>query len=75
VKDEASIRDLKATCDPISSRGPNPGPERKTKDDVQWLRCFLESSFIFEGKKVGDEGSASPGLIKVRFHLELVMGK
>jgi hypothetical protein len=75
VKDEASIRDLKATCHPISSRGPNPSPERKTKDDVRWLRWFLQSSYVFEGKKVGEKCSASPALIKVRFHLELLMGK
>jgi hypothetical protein len=37
VKDEASKRDLNATCDPISSRGPNPAPQRKANDDVRWF--------------------------------------
>jgi hypothetical protein len=73
VKNESSIRDLKATCHPVSSRGPKPAPQRKTKDDVRWLRWFLESSYVFEGKKVGDGCSANPELSKARAYVNILM--
>jgi hypothetical protein len=34
---------------------------------------MLESSFVFEGKKAGEDCSASPGLSKARYHLDLLM--
>jgi hypothetical protein len=37
------------------------------------LRWFLESSYVFEGKKVGDECSARAELSKARAYVELLM--
>jgi hypothetical protein len=71
LKDEARIRHLNATCEP-KSRGPNPVPQRNT-NEARWLRWFLESSFVFEGQKAGDNCSAWPGLSKARYHLDLLM--
>jgi hypothetical protein len=75
LKDEASILDLNATCDPVSSRGPKPAPprEKNTTNEARWLRWFLESSYVFEGKKVGDGCSARPALSKARAYVELLM--
>jgi hypothetical protein len=84
VKNESTIGYLKATCDP-GSREPKPPPpvparkpgddEKTTKEEVRWLRWFLESSFVFEGKKSGDNCSATPELSKARFHLDVLMKK
>jgi hypothetical protein len=74
LKDEGSIRDLNATCDPVSSRGPNPAPQRIT-DEGRYLRWFLESSYVFEGKKVGDGCNASPALSKARAYVNILMRK
>jgi hypothetical protein len=68
-----------ATCDP-SSRGPNPVPQRSpgeknTTKEIRYLRWFLESSFVLQKKKAGDECSASPELIKARAYLHLLMKK
>jgi hypothetical protein len=35
----------------------------------------LESSFIFEGKKAGDECSANPELSKARSYLDILLKK
>jgi hypothetical protein len=74
LKDVARIVHLKSTCEP-KSQGPNPVPERKknTTKEVRYLRWFLESSFVFEQKNVGDKCSASPGLIKARAYLNVLM--
>jgi hypothetical protein len=74
LKDEASIRHLNATCDPIRSRGPKSAPQRKT-NEARWLRWLLESSFVFEGQKAGANCSAGPGLSKARYHLDVLMRK
>jgi hypothetical protein len=74
LKDEASMRHLNATCDPISRRGPKSAPHRKT-NEARWLRWLLESSFIFEGQKAGANCSAGPGLSKARYHLDVLMRK
>jgi hypothetical protein len=82
LKDEDSIRHLEDTCYPLSRRGPKSVPEwtrpgglMNTTEDARWLRWFLESSFVFEAKKVGDECNASPGLSKGRSYVELLMKK
>jgi hypothetical protein len=84
VKNETTIGHLMATCDP-GSREPKPPPpvparkpgddEKATKEEVRWLRWFLESSFVLEGKKAGDNCSATPELSKARFHLDVLMKK
>jgi hypothetical protein len=75
TKDEVRIGYLNATCDPKTLRGPlNPVPFRYT-NDVRWLRWFLESSFVFEGKKVGDNCNASTGLSKARAYVDILMQK
>jgi hypothetical protein len=75
TKDEVRIGYLNATCDPKKYRGPlNPVPFRYT-NDVRWLRWFLESGFVFEGKKVGDNCSTSTGLSKARAYLDVLMKK
>jgi hypothetical protein len=78
IKDATTIGHLMATCQP-STRGPNPdpsswSPEKKTTKERR-LKWFLESSFVFEGKKFGDECSASPELSKVRAYVDILMKK
>jgi hypothetical protein len=75
TNDEVRIGYLNATCDPKTLRGPlNPVPFRYTKEP-RWLRWFLESSFVFEGKKVGEDCTASTGLSKARAYLDVLMKK
>jgi hypothetical protein len=75
TNDEVRIGYLNATCDPKKYRGPlNPVPFRYT-NEPRWLRWFLESSFVFEGKKVGDNCTASTGLSKSRAYLDVLMKK
>jgi hypothetical protein len=79
IKDEGRISDLKATCYPVGHRGPRDGPfrmrgeDRNTTKEVRWLRWLVESSFVFEGKKVGDGCNVSLALSKARFHLDNLM--
>jgi hypothetical protein len=42
---------------------------------VRYLRWFLESSYVFEGKKAGEDCTGNPGLSKARAYLEVVMKK
>jgi hypothetical protein len=76
LKNETSIRHLMATCDPASA-GPKPVPERKknTTEEVRWLRWFLESSYLFQGTKIGEWCTAKPGLSKARAYLHVLMKK
>jgi hypothetical protein len=77
LKDEASIAYVKSTCDLTR---PNPAPkrspdEKNTTTEVRYLRWFLESSFVFERKKAGDECSANPELSKARSYLDILLKK
>jgi hypothetical protein len=76
LQDAARIGYLKSTCDP-SSHGPNPVPnkQRNVTTEVRYLRWFLESSFVFEGKKPGEDCTASPGLSEARSYLHVLMKK
>jgi hypothetical protein len=75
---ELTAHYLMATCDP-TRLGPKPVPVRskgqKNTKEIRYLRWFLESSFVFEKKKVGDGCSASPGLSKARAYLDVLMKK
>jgi hypothetical protein len=69
------------TCKP-SRLGPNSAPWRRwtwppenTTTEVRYFRWFLESSFVLENKKVGDECSASSELSKARTYLDVLMKK
>jgi hypothetical protein len=78
IKNATTIGYLMATCKP-STRGPNKdpsswSPEKNTIKERR-LRWFLESSFVFEGKKVGDECSANPELSKARAYVDILMKK
>jgi hypothetical protein len=68
---------VKSTCDlTIPVRTPERNPEQKnTTKEVRYLGWFLESSFVFERKKAGDECSASPELSKARSYLDVLMRK
>jgi hypothetical protein len=74
TKDEVRIGYLNATCDP-TTRGPVDIVPKRNENEARWLRWFLESSYVFEGKKVGDGCSASPGLSKSRAYLDVLMKK
>jgi hypothetical protein len=53
-----------------------PDDDKNTKEVERWLTMwFLESSFVLEGKKSGDNCSATPELSKGRFHLDVLMKK
>jgi hypothetical protein len=79
LKNETSIGHLMATCHP-TSRGPKPVPERRpdeknSTEEVRYLRWFLESSYVFEGKRRGRSCSASPRLSRSRAYLHRLMEK
>jgi hypothetical protein len=77
LKDEGKLALVVSTCD-LAEPKQNPGesPEQKnTTEGVRWFRWFLDSSFVFERKKAGDECSANPGLSKARSYLDILMGK
>jgi hypothetical protein len=79
IKSESTIGYLMDTCDP-TNHGPNPIParhssEKNTTKEVRYLRWLLESSFVFEGKKAGDDCSASLELSKARAYVDILMKK
>jgi hypothetical protein len=74
TKDEARMSYLNATCDP-KIRGPvDPIPHRN-KNEARLLRWFLESSYVFEGKKAGDNCNASTYFSKARAYVDVLMKK
>jgi hypothetical protein len=82
LKDAESIGYLMDTCEPNTRRGPKREPwstsnpwEKNTTQEVRWLRWFLESSYVFERKKAGDDCTASQGLNKARAYLNITMKK
>jgi hypothetical protein len=82
LKDADSIGYLMDTCEPSIRRGPKREPwkgrnwyEKNTTNEVRWLRWFLESSYVFERKKVGDDCTASHGLNKARAYANVTMKK
>jgi hypothetical protein len=82
LKDADSIGYLMDTCEPSTRRGPKQAPwrgrdqfEKNTTNEVRWLRWFLESSYVFERKKVGDDCTASQALNKARAYLNVTMKK
>jgi hypothetical protein len=76
LSDAASIAHLKTTCNPKRpTTVPWRNPREKDRQEARWLRWFLQSSFVFEGKKVGVECSASPAMSKARSYVDVLMGK
>jgi hypothetical protein len=77
LKNETTIGYLKDTCHP-STRKPKRAPWLWTPDngfETRYLRWFLESSFVLEKKKVGDNCTASTELGKARAYLDVLMRK
>jgi hypothetical protein len=77
IKNETTIRYLNDTCHP-RNREPKRAPRPWSYPDGidrHYLRWFLESSFVLEKKKVGDNCTASPGLGKARAYLDVLMRK
>jgi hypothetical protein len=73
LKNTTTIRYLNDHCDP-SHRGPKPVPQPWFYGiDTRYLRWFLESSFVLEKKKVGDNFTVSPELGKARAYLDVLM--
>jgi hypothetical protein len=77
LKNETTIGYLHDTCHP-PNREPKRAPQLWTPNNeinTRYLRWFLESSFVLEKKKVGDNCTASPELGKVRAYLDVLMRK
>jgi hypothetical protein len=79
LKDKDRIADFLATCDP-KSRGPIPEvPKREkntnTTNEARYFRWLLESSYVVEGKKRGDDCSAGPDSSIARVYLDILMKK
>jgi hypothetical protein len=82
LKDAGSIGYLMDTCEPRTRRGPKREPwrsanpyKKNTTEEVRWLRWFLESSYVFQRKKVGDDCTASQWLNKARAYLNVTVKK
>jgi hypothetical protein len=82
LKDADSIGYLMDTCEPSIRRGPKREPRRGWDQfdknatlEVRWLRWFLESSYVFERKKAGDDCTANHGLNKARAYANVTMKK
>jgi hypothetical protein len=75
LQNETRISYLNDTCNP-KSRAPKRAPLPYSEGlDTRYLRWFLESSFVFEKKKVWDNCSASPELGKARVYVDVLMRK
>jgi hypothetical protein len=77
LKNETSIGYLNDTCHP-TTREPKRAPwlwSDPNEINTRYLRWFLESSFVLEKKKVGDNCTASPELGKARAYLDVLMKK
>jgi hypothetical protein len=77
LKNKTTMGYLDDTCHP-TNREPKPAPRLWTPTheiNTRYLRWFLESSFVLEKKKVGDNCTAGWWLGEARAYLDVLMRK